>query len=61
MCDYSLALEFPNGEFVLLTRLYEGQLATVLQLPATPRGTEESEQTAGVVGRLMAHHMGATL
>jgi hypothetical protein len=28
------ALEFPNGEIVLLTRLVEGQRATVLQLPA---------------------------
>jgi hypothetical protein len=30
------ALEFPNGEVVLLTRLAEGQTATVLQLPASP-------------------------
>jgi hypothetical protein len=28
------ALEFPNGELVLLTYLEEGQRATVLQLPA---------------------------
>jgi hypothetical protein len=28
------ALEFPNGECVLLTRLCDGQFATVLQLPA---------------------------
>jgi hypothetical protein len=39
------ALEFPDGQTVLLTRLREGQLATVLQLPATPRvGTEAEEQ-----------------
>jgi hypothetical protein len=31
------ALEFPDGETVLLTRLCEGQQATVLQLPASPR------------------------
>lgn len=30
------ALEFPNGQVVLLTRLLEGQNATVLQMPATP-------------------------
>jgi hypothetical protein len=30
------ALEFPNGQVVLLTRLCEGQKATVLQLPAMP-------------------------
>jgi hypothetical protein len=28
------ALEFPDGEIVLLARLLEGQEATVLQLPA---------------------------
>ena len=30
------ALEFPNGEVVPLTCLTEGQIATVLQLPADP-------------------------
>jgi hypothetical protein len=29
------ALEFPDGEIVLLTYLMEGQQATVLQLPAS--------------------------
>jgi hypothetical protein len=46
------ALEFPNGETVLVTRLYEGQHATVLQLPASPRNenaAEQSRQTA-IVG-----------
>jgi hypothetical protein len=33
------ALEFPDGQTVLLTRLREGQHATVLQLPASPRPT----------------------
>ncbi len=28
------ALEFPDGEIVLLTHLFEGQEATVIQLPA---------------------------
>jgi hypothetical protein len=31
------ALEFPDGQIVLLTDLLEGQSATVLQLPATER------------------------
>jgi hypothetical protein len=31
------ALEFPDGQVVLLTRLCEGQRATVLQLPLTGR------------------------
>jgi hypothetical protein len=35
------ALELPDGQVVLLTRLSEGQEATVLQLPAEPRGAEE--------------------
>ena len=30
------ALEFPSGKIVLLTRLCDGQRATVLQLPAIP-------------------------
>lgn len=37
------ALEFPNGQIVLLTRLCEGQHATVLQLPASANAS--SEQT----------------
>ena len=37
------ALEFPDGEIVLLTLLCEGQQATVLQLPAEPRTVVEPE------------------
>jgi hypothetical protein len=37
------ALEFPDGQIVLLTSLSEGQHATVLQLPAEPRTAVESE------------------
>ena len=33
------ALEFPDGEIILLTRLKPGQEATVLQLPATAVGS----------------------
>jgi hypothetical protein len=36
------ALEFPDGQVVLLTRLCEGQEATVLQLPAEPRTAEKA-------------------
>ncbi|HEY6701709.1 MAG TPA: hypothetical protein VI137_13015 [Pseudolabrys sp.] len=36
------ALEFPDGRIVLLTRLSEGQEATVLQLPAQPTTTAEA-------------------
>jgi hypothetical protein len=38
------ALEFPEGQVLLLTQLDEGQHATVLQLPASPRATNEAEQ-----------------
>ena len=31
------ALEFPNGQIAMVTRLCEGQTATVLQLPVTAR------------------------
>ena len=37
------ALEFPDGEIVLLTRLYEGQNATVLTLPSQPKTAAEAE------------------
>jgi hypothetical protein len=36
------ALEFPDGQVVLVTRLCEGQRAVVLQLPAAQR-TEDAE------------------
>ena len=46
------ALEFPDGQIVLLTSLSEGQQATVLQLPAEPKTVVESEaqQRAAYVG-----------
>jgi hypothetical protein len=38
------ALEFPDGQIVLVTRLCEGQYATVLQLPALPRTRSQKEE-----------------
>jgi len=38
------ALEFPNGEVMLVTRLVPGQAVTVLQLPASPRTAREREE-----------------
>jgi hypothetical protein len=35
------ALEFPNGQMVLLNDLWKGQEATVLQLPAHPVSAAE--------------------
>ena len=43
------ALEFPDGRIVLLTRLSEGQAATVLQLPARPTTTVEPDAQKRVV------------
>jgi hypothetical protein len=37
------ALEFPDGQTVLLTELLEGQAATVLQLPAQPVTAAEAK------------------
>jgi hypothetical protein len=46
------ALEFPDGQIVLLTRLCEGQQATVLQLPAQPKTSAEAaeQRRAAYVG-----------
>ena len=46
------ALEFPDGQILLLTLLGEGQQATVLQLPAEPKTAAESavQQRAVYVG-----------
>jgi hypothetical protein len=38
------ALEFPKGQIVLVTRLCEGQHATVLQLPASARAPSEAAE-----------------
>ena len=40
------ALEFPDGQVVLLTRLCEGQRATVLQMPASARAAAEQPAAA---------------
>ena len=42
-CVHHDALEFPDGETVLLTRMCEGQDATVLQLPASGRPVSAAE------------------
>jgi hypothetical protein len=42
------ALEFPNGELVLLTFLAQGQQATVLQLPAAAVGAQVTQRAAYV-------------
>ena len=42
-CVHHDALEFPDGETVLHTRMCEGQHATVLQLPASARPVNGAE------------------
>ena len=45
------ALEFPDGQVVLLTRLVPGQIATVLQLPtsAAERTHVEAQESAAAI------------
>jgi len=43
MTAHHEALEFPDGQVVLLTALDEGQQATVLQLPARPASAAEAD------------------
>jgi hypothetical protein len=40
------AIEFPNGQTVLVTRLRAGQRATVLQLPVHPLATHDGRTRA---------------
>jgi hypothetical protein len=51
--DHHDALEFPNGQVVLLTRLCSGQHATVLQLPAGAHRVEGEADGTPVVRRVM--------
>ena len=46
------ALEFPDGQIVLLTDMVEGQEATVLQLPAQPatKAEEKEQERVAYVG-----------
>ena len=49
------ALEFPDGKIVLVTKLWEGQRATVLQLPSTGRpATKPGGQVVSFPRRLIS-------
>ena len=48
------ALEFPDGQIVLVTNLIEGQRATVLQLPVTESLVETSEDEAQEIASSLA-------
>ena len=45
-CDFTHhdALETPDGQIVKLNGLSEGQIATVLQLPAAPKSDAEAKE-----------------
>jgi hypothetical protein len=57
-CMHHDALEFPSGKIVLLTRLCEGQRATVLQMPAVARA---SQIATGAPAATMVHETGRGL
>ncbi len=50
------ALEFPDGQVILLTSLCEGQQATILQLPAESKTTIEVVVQKAVIMRSRTDH-----
>jgi hypothetical protein len=52
-CVHHDALEFPDGKIVLVTRLREGQHATVLQMPAAIRGERDAAAASGDEERML--------
>ena len=50
------ALEFPDGQIVLLTFLAEGQKAMVLQLPAVPVSSKADQQGSKPLQVSVSHH-----
>ena len=52
-CVHHDALEFPDGKIVLVTRLREGQQATVLQMPAAIRGERVAAAASGGDERML--------
>ena len=48
------ALEFPDGQVVLVTRLCDGQRATVLQLPASARAATAEDRRRAAASRVLA-------
>jgi len=48
------ALEFPDGQLVLVTRLCDGQRATVLQLPASARAATAEDRRRAAASRVLA-------
>jgi hypothetical protein len=57
-CTHHDALEFPDGQVVLLTLLTAGQQATVLQLPAEPQKAQEEPAANRAIARELADALG---
>ena len=57
-CTHHDALEFPDGQLVLLTLLMAGQQATVLQLPAEPQKAQEDKAANRAMERDLANALG---
>ena len=57
-CTHHDALEFPDGQLVLLTLLTAGQQATVLQLPADPQKAQEEPAANRAIERELADALG---
>ena len=57
-CTHHDALEFPDGQLVLLTLLMPGQQATVLQLPAEPQKAQPEPAANRAVERGLADALG---
>ena len=57
-CTHHDALEFPDGQLVLLTLLMPGQQATVLQLPAEPQKAQPEPAANRAVERDLADALG---
>ena len=57
-CTHHDALEFPDGQLVLLTLLMPGQQAIVLQLPAEPQKAQPEPAANRAVERDLADALG---
>ena len=52
-CTHQDALEFADGQIVLVTHLREGQRASVLQLPAQPKNADAATHPAPAEARFV--------
>ena len=60
-CVHHDALEFPDGKIVLVTRLREGQQATVLQMPAAVCGQHVAAAAGGRAEQALETALGRLL